>query len=121
MNRLVATLALLLVTLSPSALQAKVLPYSFPPEFPTSDAYKATVNNTPIPALQTERCRPGGDRQIDVDRFVGFNIAIPRHEDGYLLFVDKGIRECDLTRRRNIIAPSDCGAILRRPTQRNGT
>jgi hypothetical protein len=54
-KRFTATRALLLLVLSTLALDAKVLPYNFPPEFPTSEAYKVTINNTPVPALQTGR------------------------------------------------------------------
>lgn len=48
-------LVVILLILTSYAMHAMVLPYSFPPEFPTSDVYKATVGDVPVPALQTER------------------------------------------------------------------
>ncbi len=49
------TASLLLLFFMSVGAYAQVIPYTFPPEFPTSDAYEATVENIPIPALRTQR------------------------------------------------------------------
>jgi hypothetical protein len=38
-----------------SSLAAQVIPYDFPSEFPTSQAYTASIAGTAVPALQTKR------------------------------------------------------------------
>jgi hypothetical protein len=49
-----ALLILLLILVS-SASTAKVISYEFPPEMPRSEQYEATINDTPIPLLQTKK------------------------------------------------------------------
>lgn len=49
------TLGLLLLILSTPGIGAEVLPYRFPPEFPTSELYEATVGDVPVPVLRTQR------------------------------------------------------------------
>ena len=54
-TRLHTTLAILLTALTLSSVQAKLISYTFPAEFPTSETYQVHIGDQPLQAYQTKK------------------------------------------------------------------